>query len=86
MQKIISNLVLQVAIYAGPVMTIPQLYNVLILKETKGVSIISWVSYGLVSLIWAVYSFKRKDYPVFINNVLYLIFCFSIVIGVWLFR
>ena len=77
----IHNLVLVVGI-AEPVMTIPQVYKVWVENQTAGLSIYSWIFYGLGSCVWLVYGLKIKDKPVIVTGILWILMAGAVAIGI----
>lgn len=69
-----------VAVIAGPLMTIPQLYNIWALKE-NGVSMVSWIAYLLIAFLWLAYGIKHKSLPVITVQVLWIVMDAGIVLG-----
>lgn len=51
----------------GPIMTVPQAFQIWVLKRSAGICIPTWAAYFLVSLAWIAYSLKKKDKPLFFN-------------------
>ncbi|HEX7042466.1 MAG TPA: SemiSWEET family transporter [Patescibacteria group bacterium] len=66
----------------APIMTIPQLYRVWVLRQTQGVSLLTWGGYAVVSGLWLIYAFIHKDKPIMLTNFLLLILDAAIFIGV----
>lgn len=65
----------------APVMTIPQLYQVWILKQTQGVSLLTWGSYAGVSALWFAYGMLHKDKPLMLTQFLLLLLDGAIFVG-----
>ena len=79
---------IDVAIYpvafTSLVMTLPQVYEVWVLTDVSGVSIITWSAWAVISLFWVAYGYVHKN-----NLLLYLhtgafLIQSSVAIGVWL--
>jgi uncharacterized protein with PQ loop repeat len=77
----ITKAFIQIAVWAGPIMTFPQLYNIYILNQSQGVSTISWSAYTIVSIIWLYHGIRIQDRPLIINSLLYSIQSGLVVIG-----
>jgi uncharacterized protein with PQ loop repeat len=75
----IDRLVYFAAIF-GPLMTLPQVYDVWV-ADTPGVSVITWLAYCLIAVIWLAYGLKHKDKPIIILQVLWLILDIAVVAG-----
>jgi len=65
----------------GPLMTLPQLYNIWILKNAAGVSVISWGAYALIAVVWLFYGFAHKEKPIIVNSSLWILLEGMVVIG-----
>lgn len=80
--RFLDNLI-YFASFAGPIMTIPQIYEIWILKNL-GVSLLTWGSYLIIALIWLSYGLVHKEKPIIINNVLWIIAEIMVITGVML--
>jgi len=70
---VIAKLV-YVAAFAGPLTIVPQVAEIWIVdKNAQGVSLMTWLSFSLLSLVWFVYGLHRRDRPLIISNLLWLI-------------
>ena len=69
-------------VFAGPIMTIPQVYKIWESQNAAGVSLTSWVAYSALSFFWILYAFAHKERVVLLHNILYFIVCTFVVIGV----
>lgn len=58
--KTLDRLATLVAI-AMPILTIPQLYKVVFLKETAGVSLLSWSAYAVISVVFVIFGVVHKE-------------------------
>lgn len=70
----------------APFFTLPQLYEVWILKRVAGVSSLSWFLMGLMSVLWFWHAVKHKDRILMANTLLMVLFNFAISIGVIIFN
>lgn len=72
-----SHLLLDKSIYfialIGPIMTIPQILNVWITKQTDGVSIYTWGSYFTINIVWFYYGLVHKDKAIMFAYFLWMI-------------
>lgn len=71
--------------FAGPVMTIPQITDIWITKQTT-VNITTWISYLVISSVWLFYGIKHKEKPIILSNILGLITNGLVVLGVSIFK
>lgn len=66
----------------GPIMTLPQVYKIWVIKNAAGVSLITWATYFIASIFWMFYGIIHKEKPIIITNILWIIMHFLIVLGV----
>ncbi len=57
----------------GPIMTIPQIALVFGHKSAEGLSVITWVTYTILSLFWLMYGIVHKEKPIIISNILWIL-------------
>ncbi|MFT4313343.1 MAG: hypothetical protein ACMXYA_02960 [Candidatus Woesearchaeota archaeon] len=77
--------IIYVAAICMPFMTIPQIYNVWVLQQVTGVSIITWVMFTAFSCIWLWYAIHHKNIPLLVNNILWIIMQGSVAVGILVF-
>ncbi len=77
---IIDKLVYLAAIIS-PAMTIPQVLKIWVEQNASGISVITWVTYLLVSVIWMIYGIAHKERSIIFSNLLWLIMNPAIIIG-----
>ncbi len=65
----------------GPLMTLPQLYNIWVLKNAAGVSVLSWGAYALIAVVWLIYGFAHNEKPIVVNSSLWILLEVMVVIG-----
>jgi len=70
-----------VAIF-GPLISIPQVWNIWVLNQVSGVSIITWSGYLLGGLFWLLYGFMHKEKPIIVTNILCVVIQALIIVGV----
>lgn len=75
-----EKLIIFVAII-GPFANLPQLINVWIKKKVDGVSVVSWILFSIVSLVWLIYGIIKKDKYITITFTITLILQLMITIG-----
>ncbi|MBP7118634.1 hypothetical protein KBA63_00975 [Candidatus Woesebacteria bacterium] len=75
-----------IAVALGIIMTVPQIMTIWIEKKVDGVSIVTWISYSLLTVFWIYYGVLHKEKPIIIGNILGLLVNIAIVTGVLLFR
>jgi len=69
-----------VAVFAGPIFTIPQVYAVWF-EESSGVSAVSWMAYAAIAVVWLIYGIRHRDLPIIVSQILWLIMDLLICIG-----
>lgn len=70
----------------GPVMTIPQLYQIYFFHSAAGVSVISWMAFGILDIPFLIYGIVHKDKPIVITYILWMVANFGVAIGAIAFR
>jgi MtN3 and saliva related transmembrane protein len=81
---LINKLVLFMAI-VEPLMTLPQIYEVWIRRETAGVSLMSWSFFFVAAIIWLLYGLKIKDTPLIVSSALWVLVEAVLIIGLLVF-
>ncbi len=66
--KAIDTFALPLALY-GSLATAPQVYQVVILKQTAGISIATFGLFLLGNLFWGSYGFLHKDKPILLSHL-----------------
>jgi uncharacterized protein with PQ loop repeat len=80
-KKFVSKFVLILAV-VGPLMTLPQIYNVWFKKDIDGVSLLSWAFYAFGSVIWFIYAVQRKDKALTISSFLWVLMDIAVAAGI----
>ena len=75
-----EKLIIFVAI-VGPFANLPQLINVWIKKKVDGVSVVSWILFSIVSLVWLIYGIIKKDKYITITFTITLILQLMVTVG-----
>jgi len=65
----------------GPLMTTPQIYKIWVYENASGISLISWGSYIINSLIWITYGILHKEYPIILVYSSWMTVQFLVLIG-----
>lgn len=79
------DLITNICAVVLPFTTLDQLNLVYIQKKTEGVSAITWLLYGLLSIPLLIYSLKKKDTPMILLNGLWVIIDLAVWFGVVLY-
>lgn len=69
----------------GPIMNLPQLLRIWLQKNASGVSLVSWASFSVFSLIWLCYGIIHKEKPIIFMNFALMIMQALIAVGVILY-
>ena len=70
---------------SGPVMSIPQLFNIWIDKNTSGVSRITWVAFLIIAMFWLMYGILHREKPIIMTYTGWIIMDALIIIGIMLY-
>ncbi len=73
--------IIYIAVIAGPLVNLPQLFKIWLYKSAAGVSVISWFSFSIISLLWFIYGILHKDKPILIMNLGLIIVQVFIAVG-----
>ncbi|SPY29915.1 Sugar transporter SemiSWEET [Photobacterium damselae subsp. damselae] len=70
----------------GPLATLPQLYKLFFShsEHAVGLSLITWVLYALLALLWAIYGFVHKNPPIWVGNSLGFLMDAAMVFGIFI--
>ncbi len=79
--KRILDKVIYVVGVIGPLMTLPQLYNIWIDKNAAGVSALSWGAYAVIALVWLAYGITHIEKPIILNSGLWVFLEILVVVG-----
>ncbi len=66
----------------GPIMTIPQVWQIWMLGKYDGVSITTWSAYLLFSLAWTLYGYVHKELAIVVSSALSLAVQLLVVMGI----
>jgi len=66
----------------GPVMTLPQLFEVWIHKSAGELSLITWGGWLILSFVWLTYGIIHKEKPIIISNILWITIEFGITLAI----
>src|ERR1700677_2546237 len=64
-----------------PLITIPQMIVIFTSKTAAGVSLITWVGYELLTIVWLWYAIVHKDRLIFLYQGLFFIIQTGVIIG-----
>ena len=78
-QEPIDRLV-YLAVIFGPLMTLPQVYAIWV-QQSNDVSVVSWISYLVIAVIWLFYGIRHKEKPIILVQLLWIVLDILIVAG-----
>ncbi|MEK7471777.1 MAG: hypothetical protein AAB624_00865 [Patescibacteria group bacterium] len=78
--KLIDRLTYAAAI-VEPIFTLPQAYQIFHSGNAEGVSIVSWVGYEVLTIVWLFYGYIHRDKMIFIYSLLSGIVQAAVIIG-----
>lgn len=70
----------------GPLALIPQVLTIWVDRGVAGLSLLTWALLTAVSFMWILYGVFRRSKALVVANILYTIFNFLVVLGVFLYR
>jgi uncharacterized protein with PQ loop repeat len=65
----------------GPLIALPQIFQIFTLKSAEGVSSLSWGLYALFNVPWFIYGIVHKDKPIRISYLLSFIANITVLVG-----
>lgn len=82
--KFINFLIYWVA-FLGPMMMFPQVIRVWQTRVVENLSLITWIFFLFMAIIWTIYGFIHKDKPIIIANFIWIIVDIFMIIAIFLF-
>lgn len=70
----------------GPIMTLPQLYQIWVIQEVAGVSLITWSSWLVIAFFWLAYGITHKAWPIVATYICWIAIELGVVVGVVLYN
>lgn len=77
--------IVYVSSIVGPIMTIPQIYDIWI-RKSLAVNEITWGFYLVTALVWLYYGIVTKDKPIIFSNFLWVIAQGLVLVGALMFK
>jgi MtN3 and saliva related transmembrane protein len=84
--KKLFDIIISIVVIVGPLSNIPQLLEIWIQKNASGVSLLSWLGFLIVAMVWLIYGIIHKEKPIIIMNIGLILTELLIVIGILLYR
>ncbi len=69
--------------FLGPIITIPQVIQIWVHKNTQGVSTIMWFGYLIVATTWFLYGFVNKQKPLILIYITWILIDITILVGLF---
>ncbi len=79
--KRLLDTVVYAAGIAGPLMTLPQLFEIYAHRNAGGVSVATWAAYAVFDIPWIVYGIVHRETPLVVTYFLWLAFNMLVVAG-----
>lgn len=83
--KRIFDHLIYIVVILGPIMNLPQLFKIWLSKDATGVSITSWLSFSIFSMVWFVYGILHKEKPIIFMNLTLIVIQALIAVGTFLY-
>ncbi len=64
------------------IMTVPQIYDIWIMQNASGVSLISWMAYLVGAIVWLVYGIGHREKVITVTNAIWVFLDLFIVVGI----
>ena len=65
----------------GPIMTLPQIYQIFYFHNAAGVSVLSWLAFGILDVPFILYGKVHKDKLIFVTYVLWFLANMTVALG-----
>ncbi|NQZ84193.1 MAG: hypothetical protein HRU03_00605 [Nanoarchaeales archaeon] len=70
---------------SGPIMTIPQVWEIYSKHDATGVSLVSWGWYLATAFVWLTYAIVHKEKPLIMTYALWILIEIVLVVGIVLY-
>jgi len=64
-----------------PIITLPQVFTIFLNKTAAGVSLLTWVGYEILTVVWLWYAVVHKDKLIFLYQGLYFLVQTGVIAG-----
>jgi uncharacterized protein with PQ loop repeat len=66
--------IVYLAAFIGPLSVIPQVAEIWFVDHNaQGVSLMTWLSFTILSVVWLLYGIEKRDKPLMISNFLWVV-------------
>jgi len=84
--QVLIDKLMMIASLIHPLTAIPQVYSIYSTHNVSGVSLWTWFGFMILGLVFLLYAISHKLRPLIINQVIWFIVDFLVVIGVVIFQ
>ncbi len=84
LKRFLDKIMLGVALI-GPLATLPQVYQVFMTQDAKGLSIFTWTVWTVFSIIWLLYGMLHKETPIVLSNLISIVLQSAVVVAILLY-
>jgi uncharacterized protein with PQ loop repeat len=77
---------MSVAAIAHPLTALPQVYSIYTTRNVSGISLVTWLGFMLLGLVFWAYSIIHRIKPFIVTQTLWFIVDLLVVIGILLYR
>ena len=84
-KRFLDKIMMGVALI-GPLATLPQVYQVFMTQDTKGLALVTWTVWVLLSCVWLVYGLLHKEMPIVLSNLIYIVLQGAVVSAILLYN
>lgn len=81
LKKIVDKVIYPFA-FAGPVFTLPQIFQIWSQQDASGVSLLTWISWLFIAAVWVIYGIFERDMPIILSNIAWLIVEIGVIAGI----
>ena len=68
--------------FIEPIVIIPQVIQIFSTQNASGLSLVTWIPYIVVSLLWIYWGLRRRLKPIYIPQTAWLVFEIIIIYGI----
>jgi len=70
---------------ATPLFELPQLLTIFRNRDATNISLATWAFFCVDNIVWMMYGYRKKEWPLFFTSALYCVMEVGIVIGIVLY-
>ena len=72
--------------FVTPLFELPQLWQIYSKHAAEDVSLSTWAFFCIDNLVWIIYGWRKKEWPILITSALYEVLEVAIVVGILIYR